>query len=79
MSADWYPGIRAFCTHWKHAPMLQQTFETLEREFAYENDACIDAAKGFVECACRLLIQELDDPLNPIEKWPDSPIRNAHC
>jgi hypothetical protein len=24
------------------------------------------------------LIQELDDPLNWIEKWPDSPIRNAH-
>jgi hypothetical protein len=78
MSADWYPGIKAFCTHWRHAPMLQQTFETLEREFADENDACIDAAKGFVECACRLLIQELDDPLNPIDKWPDSPIRNAH-
>lgn len=52
MSADWYPGIRAFCTHWKHAPMLQQTFETLEREFDDENDACIDAAKGLVECAC---------------------------
>lgn len=78
MSADWYPGIRAFCTHWKHAPMLQQTFSTLEREFADENDACIDAAKGFVECACRLLIQELDNPLNPINAWPDSPIRNAH-
>ena len=78
MSADWYPGIRAFCGHWKHAPMLQQTFETLEREFADENDACIDAAKGFVECACRLLIQELDDPLNPIREWPNSPIKNAH-
>ncbi len=78
MSADWYPGIRAFCTHWKHAPMLQQTFATLEREFTDENDACIDAAKGFVECACRLLIQELDDPLNPIKDWPDSPIKNTH-
>jgi hypothetical protein len=78
MSADWYPGIKAFCTHWRHAPMLQQTFETLEREFADENDACIDAAKGFVECACRLLIQELDDPLNPISNWPDSPIRASH-
>ena len=32
MSADWYPGIRAFCTHWKHAPMPQLPFETLERE-----------------------------------------------
>jgi hypothetical protein len=51
--------------------MLQQTFETLEREFADENDACIDAAKGFVECACRLLIEELDDPLSP--KKPVAP------
>lgn len=78
MSADWYPGIKAFSTYWRQAPMLQQTFETLEREFADENDACIDAAKGFVECACRLLVQELDDPLNPIASWPDSPVRGAH-
>lgn len=65
MSADWYPGIRAFCAHWKHAPMLQQTFDALEREFAEENDSCIDAAKGFVECACRVLIDELDNPTSP--------------
>lgn len=78
MNADWYPGIRAFKEHWRHAPMLQQTFETLEREFAEDNDACIDAAKGFVECACRVLIAELDDPANPIERWPDSPIKAAH-
>jgi hypothetical protein len=71
MSVDWYPGIKAFCVHWRHAPMLQQTFETLEREFTDENDACIDAAKGFVECACRLLIEELDDPLSP--KKPTAP------
>lgn len=71
MSADWYPGIKAFSAHWRQAPMLQQTFETLEREFADENDACIDAAKGFVECACRLLIEELDDPLSP--KKPIAP------
>lgn len=78
MSADWYPGIKTFSSYWRQAPMLQQTFETLEREFADENDACIDAAKGFVECACRLLIQELDDPINPITSWPDSPIRGAN-
>lgn len=65
MSADWYPGIKAFCAHWRHAEMLQQTFETLEREFTDENDACIDAAKGLVECACRVLIEELDDPVSP--------------
>ena len=78
MSADWYPGIKAFCTHWKHAPMLQQTFETLEREFADENDACIDAAKGLVESVCQVIIREIDDPLNPIRNWPDSPIRDSH-
>ena len=48
-----------------------QTFETLEREFGDDNDACIDAAKGFVECACRLLIEELDDPVSP--KKPTAP------
>lgn len=75
MSADWYPGIRAFCTHWKHAPMLQQTFTTLEREFYDENDACIDAAKGLVECACRVLIEELDDPLAPLKpEATDTPL-----
>ena len=44
MSARWDPGIRAFRAHWRHAPMPQQTFETLEREFADENDVCVDAA-----------------------------------
>jgi hypothetical protein len=58
--------------------MLQQTFATLEREFADENDSCIDAAKGFVECACRLLIKELEDPANPIAGWPNSPISSVN-
>lgn len=44
MSAEWYPGIKVFCAHWRHAPMLQQTFETLEQTFAEGNDACIDAS-----------------------------------
>ena len=66
MSADWYPGIQAFCTHWRHAPMLQQTLDTLEREFADDSDASIDAAKALVECACRLLVEELDDPAAPL-------------
>jgi len=67
VSVDWTPGIRAFCTHWSHAPMLQQTFETLESEFERDSDACIDAAKGLVECACRLIIEELDDPASPLK------------
>ena len=67
MRADWYPGIQAFCSHWRHAPMLQQTLGTLEREFADDSDASIDAAKALVECACRLLVEELDDPAAPLK------------
>ena len=69
MNADWYPGIQAFCSHWQHAPMLQQTLDTLEREFADDSDATIDAAKALVECACRLLVMDRlkrgVDRLNP--------------
>ncbi len=65
MSVDWYPGIRDFCTHWSHAPMLQQTFATMESEFDNDSDACIDAAKGLVECACRVVLSNLDDPARP--------------
>ena len=67
MNADWYPGIQAFCSHWRHAPMLQQTLDALEREFADDSDASIDAAKALVECACRLLVEELDDPAAPLK------------
>ncbi len=73
MNADWYPGIKAFCGHWSHAPMLQQTLETLEREFTEDNDACIDAAKGIVECACRVIIENLDDPISPIKPPHENP------
>ena len=71
MNADWYPGIQAFCSHWRHAPMLQQTLDTLEREFADDSDASIDAAKALVECACRLLVEELDDPAAPLKPAKD--------
>lgn len=47
--------------------MLQQTLETLDREFVDDSDACIDAAKGIVECACRVIIDELDNPLAPLK------------
>lgn len=66
MHEAWHPGIKAFCSHWYHAPMLQQTLATMEQEFAEGNDACIDAAKAIVECSCRILIQELDDPSAPL-------------
>jgi len=69
------PAIVNFCTHWSDAPMLQQTFCALEKSYTDSNDACIDAAKGLVECACKTLISELDDPKNPIKEWENSPIK----
>ena len=66
MTEAWYPGIKAFCSHWYHAPMLQQTLATMEQEYAEGHDACIDAAKAMVECSCRILIEELDDPSAPL-------------
>jgi hypothetical protein len=77
MSADWYPGIRTFCTHWNHAPMLQQTFEALEREFNENSDACIDAAKAVVECACRVIIDNLDNPTSPVKPVEENPAFGA--
>lgn len=73
MNADWYPGIRAFCQHWSHAQNLQNTLETLEQTFAEEQDACIDAAKAMVECACRVIIETLDDPQNPQKPTESDP------
>ena len=67
MTEAWYPGIKAFCVHWHHAPMLQQTLATMEQEFAEGHDACIDVAKALVECSCRILIEELDDPSAPLK------------
>ena len=66
MTEAWYPGIKAFCSHWCDAPMLQQTFSAMEQEFVEGHDASIDAAKAIVECSCRILIEELDDPSSPL-------------
>lgn len=73
MIPHWYPGIKAFCAHWSHAPMLQQTLETLEREFNEDNDTCIDAAKAIVECACRVIIENLDNPASPLKPAEENP------
>lgn len=73
MSLDWCPGIREACAHWRDAPMLQQTFEALERTLAENNDACIDAAKAVVEVVCRIVVDELDSPINPVKPKESSP------
>lgn len=73
MNLDWCPGIREACSHWRDAPMLQQTFEELERALAEDNDACIDSAKAIVEVVCQIILQELDSPSNsvrPVEALP---------
>jgi hypothetical protein len=59
--------------YWRHAPMLQQTFEVLERTFAEDNDACLDSAKAIVEVVCQIVIDELDDPARPIKPLFDNP------
>lgn len=46
--------------------MLQHTFQVLEREFQEDNDACIDAAKSIVECSCRVILANLDNPAKPL-------------
>ena len=73
MSLDWCPGIREACIHWRGAPMLQQTFEALERTFEQDNDACIDCAKSIVEVFCRIVIDELDSPTQPVKPRAAAP------
>lgn len=73
MTLDWYPGIRNACAHWRNAPMLQQTFEALERSLEQNNDACIDCAKAIVEVVCRIVIDELDASINPVKPKAASP------
>lgn len=73
MTLDWYPGIRECCAYWTNAAMLQQTFAALETAFEQSNDACIDCSKCIVEVVCRIIIDELDDPSNPLKPEEESP------
>ena len=73
MSMDWCPGIRDVCSHWKEAPMLQQTYNALEKSVLEGNDACIDCAKSLVEVVCRIIIDEHDSPTNPCKPTEELP------
>jgi hypothetical protein len=73
MSTDWYPAIRECCAHWQDAPMLQQTFDSLENSFSTDNDACIDSAKCIVEVVCQIIVDELDSPTLPVKPRESSP------
>lgn len=73
MKLDWCPGIRDACSYWHDAPMLQQTFEALERTLAEDNDACIDSAKATVEVVCRIIVDgfhSAEAPLRPSQETP---------
>lgn len=75
MTLDWFPGIREACAYWRDAPMLQHTFEALQASIENGNDSSIDAAKGLVECVCRVVIDQLDDPNSPLKpSRDDAPI-----
>ncbi len=77
MSLDWCPGIREACLHWRNAPMLQQTFEALERTLEQDNDACIDCAKSIVEVFCHIIVDELDSPAQPVRPTEATPSFSA--
>lgn len=73
MTLDWCPAIREACAHWHDAPMLQQTFEALERTLDQDNDACIDCAKTVVEVVCRVIVDNFHTaqaPLRPAQETP---------
>lgn len=74
MTLDWCPGIREACGHWRDAPMLQHTFEALQASLESDSDASIDAAKGVVECVCRVVIDQLDDPTATLRPRDEAPI-----
>lgn len=73
MSLDWCPGIREVCVNWRDAPMLQQTFEALERTFEQDNDACIDCSKTVVEVVCQTIVTSFHSKqkvLRPLQGTP---------
>ncbi|NRB16489.1 MAG: abortive infection family protein [Rhodobacteraceae bacterium] len=71
------PNIYDFTRHWSSAPNVAQAFEALVLVDKADNDGVICASKAMVECACKTIVEELDDPSNPIKGWPNSPIKSA--
>ena len=73
MAVDLCPGIREVCAHWSDAPMLQQTFQALEKSLAEENDASIDCAKAIVEVVCQIIVDEFDSPIHSVRPKESMP------
>jgi hypothetical protein len=70
---DWCPSIRDACEHWQDAPMLQQTFEAMERNLEQGNDACIDCAKTVVEVVCRVVVESFHTQQASYKPVQDTP------
>ncbi|MBD3620372.1 MAG: abortive infection family protein [Chromatiales bacterium] len=73
MTLDWCPGIRLACSHWRDTPMLQQTFEALERSLEQNNDSCIDCSKAVVEVICRVIVESFHSPLASLKPPQETP------
>ena len=73
MTLDWCPGIREACAHLHDAPMLQQTFEALERTLEQNNDACIDCAKTVVEVVCGVVVESFHTQQTPHKPTQETP------
>lgn len=74
---DLCPNIYDFCRHWSVAPNVKQTLQALEIVDKEDNDGVLCASKAMVECACKTIVEELDNPANPIKNWSNSPIKAA--
>lgn len=73
MNLDWCPSIREACGHWRDAPMLQQTFEALERTLDQDNDACIDCSKTVVEVVCQTIVASFHSQQSPLRPPQETP------
>ncbi len=71
------PNIYEFARHWNFAPNVTQALQALELVEKEDNDGVICAAKAMVECACKTIVEELDDPSDPIKSWPNSPVKSS--
>lgn len=72
---DLCPNIYEFCRHWSAAPNVKQALQALEIVDKEDNDGVLCTSKAMVECACKTIVEELDDPADPIKNWPNSPIK----
>ena len=71
------PNIVEFHRYWKDAPMVRDLYSALEGTYLQQQDGTVCAAKAMVKCACKTIVQELDDPDNPVLLWKNGPLKAA--